>query len=56
MKYVHTKFMLIDPLGADPVFVGGSGNFSEVRSTDADLWRHAWDTWVSVCTAIYLLG
>lgn len=27
--YIHTKFMLVDPLGADPIVVTGSANFSE---------------------------
>lgn len=26
--YIHTKFMLIDPLGTDPLVVSGSANFS----------------------------
>jgi len=26
--YIHTKFMLVDPLGKDPLVVGGSANFS----------------------------
>ncbi len=26
--YIHTKFMLVDPLGADPLVVSGSANFS----------------------------
>lgn len=27
--YIHTKYMLIDPLGEDPVVITGSANFSE---------------------------
>ena len=27
-NYIHTKFMLVDPLGDDPLVVGGSANFS----------------------------
>lgn len=27
--YIHTKFMLVDPLGKDPIVVTGSANFSE---------------------------
>lgn len=27
--YSHTKFMLIDPLGEDPLVISGSGNFSD---------------------------
>lgn len=26
--YIHTKFMLVDPLGSDPLVVTGSANFS----------------------------
>jgi len=26
--YIHTKFMLVDPLGKDPLVVTGSANFS----------------------------
>lgn len=33
--YVHTKYMLIDPLGDDPVVIVGSANFSEA-STDTN--------------------
>ncbi len=33
--YVHTKYMLVDPLGADPVVVVGSANFSKA-STDTN--------------------
>jgi phosphatidylserine/phosphatidylglycerophosphate/cardiolipin synthase-like enzyme len=28
VQYIHTKFMLIDPLGKDPIVVSGSANFS----------------------------
>ncbi len=35
VNWVHTKFMLIDPLGADPVTLTGSANFSEA-SVDAN--------------------
>jgi len=28
VRYVHNKFMLIDPLSEDPIVVGGSANFS----------------------------
>ena len=27
--YIHTKFMLVDPLGDDPLVVTGSANFSQ---------------------------
>ncbi len=33
VEYLHTKFMLVDPLGDDPWVVAGSANFSEA-STD----------------------
>ena len=33
--YVHSKFMLVDPLGKDPIVVTGSANFSE-PSTNAN--------------------
>lgn len=33
--YVHTKYMLIDPLGQDPVVIVGSANFS-AASTDTN--------------------
>lgn len=29
VEYVHTKFLLVDPLGADPIVVTGSANFSD---------------------------
>jgi phosphatidylserine/phosphatidylglycerophosphate/cardiolipin synthase-like enzyme len=35
VKYVHTKFMLVDPLGEKPIVVTGSANFSEA-STDTN--------------------
>lgn len=36
VEYVHTKFLLIDPLGSDPIVVTGSANFSDpsVQSND----------------------
>ena len=34
--YIHSKFMLVDPLGADPIVVTGSANFSEASTTDND--------------------
>lgn len=33
VRFIHNKFMLIDPLGNNPVVVGGSANFS-AASTD----------------------
>ena len=35
VPYIHTKFMLIDPLGSDPVVITGSANFSDA-STNAN--------------------
>jgi PLD-like domain len=34
--YIHTKFMLIDPLGKDPIVISGSANFSDASTTDND--------------------
>jgi phosphatidylserine/phosphatidylglycerophosphate/cardiolipin synthase-like enzyme len=34
--YVHTKYMLVDPLGDDPLVVVGSANFSASSTTDND--------------------
>lgn len=34
--YVHTKYMLLDPLGDEPVVVVGSANFSGASTTDND--------------------
>ena len=34
--YVHTKFMLIDPLGDDPIVITGSANFSDASTTAND--------------------
>lgn len=34
--YIHSKFMLIDPLSADPIIVTGSANFSEASTKDND--------------------
>jgi len=35
IKWIHTKYMLVDPLGAHPIVVTGSANFSE-PSTNAN--------------------
>jgi phosphatidylserine/phosphatidylglycerophosphate/cardiolipin synthase-like enzyme len=35
VMYVHTKYMLIDPLGDEPIVIVGSANFSEA-STDTN--------------------
>jgi len=36
VQYVHTKFMLLDPLGPDPVVISGSANFSASSTTEND--------------------
>ncbi|HEX2149605.1 MAG TPA: phospholipase D-like domain-containing protein [Actinomycetota bacterium] len=36
VQYLHTKYMLIDPLGPDPIVVTGSANFSAASTTDND--------------------
>jgi phosphatidylserine/phosphatidylglycerophosphate/cardiolipin synthase-like enzyme len=36
VQYLHTKYMLIDPLGPDPIVVTGSANFSASSTTDND--------------------
>ena len=36
VQYVHTKFMLVDPLGKDPIVVTGSANFSDASTTRND--------------------
>src|ERR1700742_1538137 len=36
VPYIHSKFMLIDPLGEDPIVVTGSANFSLASTTDND--------------------
>ena len=36
VQYVHTKIMLIDPLGDDPIVITGSANFSAASTTDND--------------------
>jgi phosphatidylserine/phosphatidylglycerophosphate/cardiolipin synthase-like enzyme len=36
VRYVHTKYMLIDPLGPDPIILSGSANFSAASSKDND--------------------
>jgi phosphatidylserine/phosphatidylglycerophosphate/cardiolipin synthase-like enzyme len=34
--YIHTKYMLVDPLGEDPIIVSGSANFSEASTRGND--------------------
>lgn len=36
VQYVHTKFMLVDPLSNDPIVVTGSANFSDASTTAND--------------------
>jgi phosphatidylserine/phosphatidylglycerophosphate/cardiolipin synthase-like enzyme len=36
VHYVHSKFMLVDPLGDDPIVVTGSANFSDASTRDND--------------------
>ena len=36
VQYVHTKYMLIDPLGPDPIVIAGSANFSEASTNKND--------------------
>lgn len=36
VRYVHNKFMLIDPLGDDPIVVSGSANFSDASTQKND--------------------
>lgn len=36
VSYVHSKFLLKDPLGADPIVITGSANFSDASTNDND--------------------
>jgi phosphatidylserine/phosphatidylglycerophosphate/cardiolipin synthase-like enzyme len=36
VRYIHTKFMLIDPLSSDPIVVAGSANFSDASTRQND--------------------
>ena len=36
VSYIHSKFLLHDPLGADPIVVTGSANFSAPSTNDND--------------------
>ncbi len=36
VSYVHSKFLLVDPLGADPIVVTGSANFSNASTKEND--------------------
>jgi phosphatidylserine/phosphatidylglycerophosphate/cardiolipin synthase-like enzyme len=36
VRYLHTKYMLVDPLGSNPLVVSGSANFSDASTTNND--------------------
>src|SRR5215207_8266722 len=36
VAYIHSKFLLMDPLGTDPIVVSGSANFSEASTNNND--------------------
>jgi phosphatidylserine/phosphatidylglycerophosphate/cardiolipin synthase-like enzyme len=36
VKFVHNKFMLVDPLGNDPIVIAGSANFSQASTDEND--------------------
>jgi phosphatidylserine/phosphatidylglycerophosphate/cardiolipin synthase-like enzyme len=36
VRYIHNKFMLIDPLSEDPIVITGSANFSNASTIDND--------------------
>jgi phosphatidylserine/phosphatidylglycerophosphate/cardiolipin synthase-like enzyme len=36
VRYIHTKYMLVDPLGENPIIVTGSANFSKASTTEND--------------------
>jgi phosphatidylserine/phosphatidylglycerophosphate/cardiolipin synthase-like enzyme len=36
VKYIHTKYMLIDPLSEDPFIITGSANFSDASTRNND--------------------
>lgn len=36
VSYIHSKFLLMDPLSKDPIVVTGSANFSEASTNDND--------------------
>ncbi len=35
-QYIHNKFMLVDPLGDDPIVITGTANFSRPSQTAND--------------------
>jgi phosphatidylserine/phosphatidylglycerophosphate/cardiolipin synthase-like enzyme len=36
VAFIHSKFLLADPLGADPIVITGSANFSDASTNDND--------------------
>jgi phosphatidylserine/phosphatidylglycerophosphate/cardiolipin synthase-like enzyme len=36
VRYIHTKYMLIDPLSDDPIVISGSANFSNASTLSND--------------------
>jgi len=36
VQYIHTKFMLVDPLSSDPIVITGSANFSDASTLEND--------------------
>lgn len=36
VRYIHTKYLLVDPFGDDPVVITGSANFSDASTRDND--------------------
>lgn len=36
VQFIHTKYMLIDPLGDDPIVISGSANFSDASTSQND--------------------
>ena len=36
VSYIHSKFLLVDPLSDDPIVVTGSANFSKASTNDND--------------------
>lgn len=36
VQYIHTKYLLVDPFGDDPVVITGSANFSDASTRDND--------------------
>ena len=58
VKYVHNKFMLVDPLSNKPVVIAGSANFSEAstRTNDENMIvvaaTSAWPTSISASSCV----